>query len=75
MIDQHHFRGHVSCCRAFSTGEYKGRITNSALAEQKNSILSALRRSVAYMSQPTALEFVRFVLFKLNEYEDQQEDE
>jgi hypothetical protein len=51
-------------------GEYVG-ITNSPLAEQKNSFLDTLRSQAAYMKQTTFLWYVRYFLFLLNQNEVQ----
>lgn len=65
FIDEAHFKGHTNCSPSFSTMYYRG-ISNSSLAEQKNSVLRFFESSVSCMSQLTCLWFLRFVLYKMN---------
>ena len=47
--------------------EHYPSVTNCPLAEQKNSILRRLERSIANMSQPNAMVYLRTVLFGMNQ--------
>jgi hypothetical protein len=69
FIDEMHYRGHKNCCPSYSTNNYK-HISNSPLAEQKNSMLTGLRTQVAFMSQPVALWFMRYIIYRFNKLTD-----
>ncbi len=56
------FDDHRSCF-----AEHYPRVTNCPLAEQKNSILRRLERSIANMTQPNAMVYLRTVLFGMNQ--------
>ena len=67
-------RGHMfrnmSLTQQICAGAYVG-ITNSPLAEQKNSFLDSLRSQAAYMKQTTFLWYVRYFLYLLNQNEEE----
>ena len=42
-------------------------VANSPLAEQKNSVLRKLERQLAYMDQLTSLQYLRIVLYRMDQ--------
>lgn len=66
MIDQFHAKNHVDCSCNYNTAEYKTRVRNFSLAEQKNRPLAAAATSFSYMDQVTFLMMLRFKLACMN---------
>lgn len=65
LVDEPHYRGHTNCSTNYNTGLYP-MVSNSPLAEQKNSVLRQLEGQLAYMDQLTSLQYMRIVLFLMN---------
>lgn len=70
-VDAMHYRDHVRCAADFNSATYDG-ITNSSLAEQKNSILRMLEHNCGYMSQITFLIYIRYFLHRMNQIQRQR---
>ena len=51
----------------FCSAAHYRNVLNSPLAEQKNAVLRRLERSIASMSQPVAMLYLRTVLYGLNQ--------
>jgi len=66
-IDSHHASNHRHCAKSYTASAFNGRFKNTSLAEQFNARLSKCKRSVAYMTQPSALFYIRHLLFLINE--------
>jgi hypothetical protein len=64
-VDAMHHKGHDKCSEEYSSSHCES-ITNSSLAEQKNSILRSLESHVGYMSQTVFLLYMRFYLYRMN---------
>jgi len=66
LIDEPHYRGHTNCSENYSTEHY-AHVKNCSLAEQKNAVLRKLESTLANMSQPVAMIYLRTVLYGLNQ--------
>ena len=69
LIDEFHAKGHSGCSLNYNTSQFKSRVKDSSLAEQKNSPLSELKKSFAHMDQATFLLMLRFKLACMNFYQ------
>lgn len=71
IVDRMHFTEHTKCCEDFDSSKYAC-IRNSPLAEQRNSVLRHLEKSVSFMTQATALTFMRHCLHRMHSYKGVQ---
>ena len=69
FIVEFHALGHSDCSLNYNTSQFKTRIFDSSLAEQKNSPLSFARNSFSLMDQGSFLLMLRFKLACLNIYQ------
>ena len=65
MVDHMHFTEHKKCCPDFDSAKYEC-ITNSSMAEQKNSVLRQLEKSLTFMNQHTFLWFLRHWVHRMH---------
>ncbi|GMH34863.1 hypothetical protein BSKO_02724 [Bryopsis sp. KO-2023] len=65
MIDSMHARGHVNCLTAYKSSNFSF-MTDSSLAEQRNSKLAQLKTEAVFMNQFNFLFYVRHYLYELN---------
>ena len=72
-VDAMHYREHKHCGPDFDSSLYAA-ITNSPLAEQKNSVLRQLENVASYMSQTTFMYFMRHWLHRMQRIEMRKEE-
>lgn len=70
-IDEPHYKTHKDCCEDYNTGLYS-KLRNSALPEQKNSIIRGLESVLANASQSTCVIYLRWFLAELNMVQDKK---
>ena len=69
FIDEFHAKGHSDCSLNYNSSQFKSRVKDFSLAEQKNSPLSEHKNSFAHMDQASFLIMLRFKLACMNIYQ------
>ena len=68
VVDRFHWYNHVSCARSYNLSLYLDcKVVNSQIAEQCNSALNRIKRSVGQMKQVTFMFSVRLFLEMWNQ--------